>query len=410
MGATINVTNEDLEIINKGTLRQFGAEDVYLFPVRMCDNEIDASLEQMYPDALKTVAELVNNYASRGNCVPILHNHDWNSAEEIEANIYSAEVVTSTSEFNSVGEPLVYVAAKAYTIPDNANFIKKIEAGLLKKGSPGFTTGKDICSICGAEIYTCEHNLGAVYENKLCYKLIKDVNDIKEWSLVAVPCQKDTGIKIKSNNNKKEVRIKMKKSTFALLKTKAFKAVSPEEQKEITKALEEDNTELSEEDIKALLDENISLKAEVEKLKGQLADVENAAKDEKIAAGLIAGIEGLKPLNDKVKELILKSIDKSTLEIDENCKIKNIDGILEDIKAEFKGLFVDETETKSKEDTKEKEDKQEEEEKDNKQEEEDVKTKSVKKFNSGLGFGLGEQLKEKSDTLTRYKNNYGIVE
>ena len=99
--------------------------------------------------------------------------------------------------------------------------------------------------------------------------------------------------------------------------------------------------------------------------------------------------------------MILKSIDKSTLELDENCKIKNIDGILEDIKAEFKGLFVDETETKSKEDTEEKEDKQ---------VEEVIKIKSAKKFNSGLGFGLGEQLKEKSDTLTRYKNNYGIVE
>ena len=133
MGATINVTNEDLEIINRGTLRKFGAEDVYLFPVRMCDNEIDTSLEQMTPEALTSFAAIVNDYASRGNFVPILHNHDWDSAEEIEANIYSAEVVTSTSEFNSVGEPLVYVAAKAYTIPDNANFIKKIEAGLLKK-------------------------------------------------------------------------------------------------------------------------------------------------------------------------------------------------------------------------------------------------------------------------------------
>ena len=401
MGATIDVTDNDLAIINKGTLREFKAEEVYLFPVRMCDNEIDASLEKMTPDALKTVANLVNEYASNGNFVPILHNHDWDSAEEIEANIFSAEVITSTSEFNSVGEPLVYVAAKAYTIPDNVNFIKKIEAGLLKKGSLGFTTGKDICSICGAEIYTCEHNLGAVYEDKLCYKVIKDVKDIKEWSLVAVPCQKDTGIKIKSNNNKKEVRIKMKKSTFALLKTKAFKAVSPEEQEEITKALEEDNTELSEEDIKALIDENISLKAEVEKLKEQLADIEKAAKDEKINAGLIAGIEGLKPLNDKVKELILKSIDKSTLELDENYKIKNIDGILEGIKEEFKGLFVDEEETNSKEGTKEKEDNP---------EEEGVKNKSARKFNSGLGFGLGEQLKEKSDTLTRYKNNYGIIE
>ena len=52
----------ELEQINKYTRRELKEDEVYVFPVVLCDNEIDRDGERFSDSALEKLAELFRRY------------------------------------------------------------------------------------------------------------------------------------------------------------------------------------------------------------------------------------------------------------------------------------------------------------------------------------------------------------
>ena len=243
--APVDNINKDLELVNQHTVKPLTADEVYMFKVVLCDNDVDRVNDKMTDNFLVEYAQ-----ASKG--LTGLKDHDWESDNQL-ARLYDTEVVTDDSTLTKLGEPRKYVLGKAYTLTKYQDYIDKINAGLLKESSVSFDSVGDTCSICGAvttkgedDVAICPngHVMGKEYDGKLCYNSINKLKDSYEWSLVAVPCQRNSGIKNKNLDNG-GMSI-MKKSMFMLqklLNSKAFKEADEETQKALKEAVEKYWTE-----------------------------------------------------------------------------------------------------------------------------------------------------------------------
>ena len=333
--------NKDLELVNQHTVKPLTADEVYMFKIVLCDNDIDRVNDKMTDTFLEEYAE-----ASRG--LTGLKDHDWESNNQL-ARLYDTEVITDDTVITKLGEPRKYVLGKAYTLTKYQDYIDKINAGLLKESSVSFDSVGDTCSICGAvttkgedDIAICPngHVMGKTYDGKLCYNSINKLKDSYEWSLVAVPCQRNSGIKNKNLDNG-GINI-MKKSMFMLqklLNSKAFKEADEETQKALKEAVEtEPDKELSEEDIKSLIAENTKLKEEISALKEKVKEAEGGRVRDKVESMVSKAVDDMNPLTPTVKENIMRDIDLNGLKL-EDGQIPGLDDVFTGIKEKCKGLI-----------------------------------------------------------------------
>ena len=84
-GEPAQVTAQDLELIGALARRPLGAEEVYTFSVRLCDNEIDRDFERF---TTRTLEELAPMFVGKAG----IFDHQW-SAQGQAARIYRTEVV-----------------------------------------------------------------------------------------------------------------------------------------------------------------------------------------------------------------------------------------------------------------------------------------------------------------------------
>ena len=78
------VEQRDLEEINALSKGELKAEDVYVFSLRLCDNEVDRDFQRFDREALERLGELFVGKSG-------LFDHQW-SAEGQTARIYRTEV------------------------------------------------------------------------------------------------------------------------------------------------------------------------------------------------------------------------------------------------------------------------------------------------------------------------------
>lgn len=186
-----SVTEKELELINKYSLTELKAEDIFAFNVVLCDNETDRDFECFDMDALKTLSEL---YIGKTGIL----NHEMKTENQI-ARIYSTEVEVIESQKNSAGNTYARLKAKAYMLKNEKNkpLIDEICAGIKKEVSINCAVSKIVCSVCGKDVKKgrCEHKKG-----KNCYHILKNPTDAYEWSFVAVPAQKNAGTVKKFTN------------------------------------------------------------------------------------------------------------------------------------------------------------------------------------------------------------------
>ena len=341
MAEEVNVVSkEDLDLINQHTLKELKPEDVYIFKVQVCDNDIDRVGDKMTDNFLHQVAEHIKGVTG-------LKDHDWSVDNQL-ARLYDAEVVEDDT-LTLTGEPRKYVLGKAYTLKKNKSLIDSIDAGLLKETSISFNSSGDICSICGEpmikdenDVGHCknEHIAGHFYDNKQCYNIIDKLDDILEWSLVAVPCQRKAGI------NKKELKEGgtsiMKKAEMLIrqfMSSKSYEQASEEDKKTLEGAVEADKSaEMSDDEIKELINENSTLKARVKELEDEVAKTKAETEKATIKSIVSKGIEDMHPLTDKVSEMIHKEIPWDDLKL-EDGQIPGLDDVFAGIKKSFDGLF-----------------------------------------------------------------------
>ena len=185
-----------MEKINSYTLSELSPEDVFVFSVVLCDNEIDRDGERFTVDSLKTLEQLFVGKTA-------IMNHSM-KAEDQNARTFKTELI-SDGRKNSLGEDYYYLKAWAYMIrtESNADLIKEIEAGIKKETSVGCSVSEIRCSVCGSDRRKkrCAHVKGHEYDGRLCFDELINPTDAYEWSFVAVPAQKNAGV-TKSFSNK----------------------------------------------------------------------------------------------------------------------------------------------------------------------------------------------------------------
>ncbi len=169
-----------LEAINAQAKAKLDAEQVYVFSLRLCDDQVDRDQERFDTGALPALAKL---FIGKTGIV----DHQW-SAEKQVARIFETQVVRE--------DGVSYIKAWAYIRRGGANdeIIADIEAGIKKEVSVGCAMGRAVCSICGGEYGTCGHCKGETYDGQLCCAVLKEPVDAYEFSFVAVPAQREAGV------------------------------------------------------------------------------------------------------------------------------------------------------------------------------------------------------------------------
>ena len=335
---------EELRKVNEHTIEPLTPDDVYLFEVEICDNDVDRVYDRMSDGFLEQVANKIVGVTG-------LKDHDWSSDNQL-SRLYDARVVEDVGKVTSLNEPRKYVLGRAYTLSRYKDYVDKIKAGLLKESSLAFKSVGDTCSICGkpmvkgeGDIGHCEngHIAGNIVDGKLCYNNITELVDIMEWSLVAVPCQQNAGIKNKSLERRRIMR-KTELLIKQFMASKAFKEADKESKEALEKAIEtESDKELTDEDIKALVDENEKLKAKVKELEQKVKESEDGRTRDKMEGIVSKAVDDMKPVTPKVKEMFMKEVPWEELEM-EDGQIPGLANVLSKMKKGYDGLFVDEEE------------------------------------------------------------------
>lgn len=173
-------TSVQMELINAQAKATLTAEQVYVFSLRLCDDQIDRDLERFDTQALPALANL---FLGKTGIV----DHKWSSEGQV-ARIFETQVVRE--------KDCSYIKAWAYIRRGGhgAEVIADIEAGIKKEVSVGCAMGRAVCSICGGEYGSCGHQKGEHYDGQLCHVILKEPMDAYEFSFVAVPAQANAGV------------------------------------------------------------------------------------------------------------------------------------------------------------------------------------------------------------------------
>ena len=173
-------TVAQLEMINAQAKAQLQAEQLYVFSLRLCDDQIDRDMERFDTAALPMLAKL---FIGKTGII----DHCWSSDNQV-ARIFQTQVVQE--------EGASYIKAWAYIRRGSHTdeIIADIEAGIKKEVSVGCAMGRSVCSVCGSDYGSCGHQKGEYYDGQLCCAVLKEPMDAYEFSFVAVPAQRDAGV------------------------------------------------------------------------------------------------------------------------------------------------------------------------------------------------------------------------
>lgn len=180
VGASGAPNEEQLEKINRLTKTAVSAEDVYVFSVRLCDDQIDRDDERFSDGCIRQLAALFIGKTG-------VMDHTW-SAEKQVARIFDTQVLTENG--------VTYLKGWAYMLRggEEDTLIREIEGGIKKEVSIGCAVRRKMCSVCGEEYGTCGHVKGEVYDGERCAAVLCEAADAYEFSFVAVPAQKQAGV------------------------------------------------------------------------------------------------------------------------------------------------------------------------------------------------------------------------
>jgi hypothetical protein len=179
-----------IEKLNNYTTRPHTLEEVFIFKITLCDNEVDRQNEAFSDEALDRLAVLFLGKTG-------IFDHNTRDSRQT-ARIFDTEVVTDAERTSKSGKPYKYLSANAYMVrtESNSDLIKEIEGGIRKEVSVSCNSKIKKCSICGCNRVkkTCSHVVGTEYGGKMCYHILEEPTDAYEWSFVAVPAQVNAGV------------------------------------------------------------------------------------------------------------------------------------------------------------------------------------------------------------------------
>lgn len=172
----------ELALINRQSLRELAAEEVFTFRLAACDNQVDRDHERFTDAALEGLAPL---FVGR----TVLMDHQWSAGSQT-ARVYGAAVEAEG------GVRRLVLRCYMPRTEQTAGTITAIETGILRECSVGCLMRRAVCSICGADQaeQCCRHVPGRTYDGKACVMELDGAEDAYEVSLCAVPAQPGAGV------------------------------------------------------------------------------------------------------------------------------------------------------------------------------------------------------------------------
>lgn len=207
-------SSPDMTLINAQALVELSADDVFVFRVAACDDQVDREYERFTPKALEQMADLFVGHT-------IIMDHNWSSKNQT-ARIYDADVQESGGVNRLVLS--AYMLRNEITAP----VIQAIEGGILREVSICCQVERSVCNICGTDkaVGWCEHRPGKNYDGETCVVSLDEASDAYEVSFVAVPAQREAGV-IKSyggenrqENTQKEIELRRAMAQLELEKSR----------------------------------------------------------------------------------------------------------------------------------------------------------------------------------------------
>jgi len=174
------VDDTELALINAQTMTPKTADNLFVFRLCACDNQVDRDHERFTERALDQLAELFVGKT-------MLRDHNW------RANSQKARIYAAGTEVSGGVKRLILRAYMPHT-SRTANTITDIESGILREASVGVAVARHVCSICGEDFFSCPHVRGKEYDGQICHVDLDDATDAYEASFVAVPAQPAAGV------------------------------------------------------------------------------------------------------------------------------------------------------------------------------------------------------------------------
>lgn len=310
---------EDYKLIREYLNGDIPIEELFVYPVLLCDNNEDRDNEKFDHEALVEIADKFKGVTG-------IHDHEHLSDNQ-HSITYKTELIKDEEKLNSVGEAYEYVIGYQYMLNNerNKNLIADIKAGIKNGVSIGFQYGSCKCSICHVDwkINKCEHEKGHSYDNSKCMGILSNITDIYEWSFVPVPSQRMAGVIKNYDTDKEEKEMDIKQVIM-----KACTNLSTEETSMLMKAFDEE----------AKAKEIDSLKAKVKEYEEENEELKKSIEETVLEKAKSEIYEGLSPVSDKAKEMADMAIEHM-LVIGEDGQVGGVDEARKLLDTDYKFLF-----------------------------------------------------------------------
>ena len=226
---------DDYEKIMQFTRKPFSEEELYVFRVMLCNNDIDRDNEKFSVSALNELASLFIGKTG-------IKDHSMKS-EDQTARIFDTAVEQISGRKTADGEPFYALFAKAYMVisPETQALIRDIDAGIKKEVSVSCSMAECICSICGENKRKtrCTHIPGRDYEGRRCFNILSGAQDAYEFSFVAVPAQREAGVEKSFSTDEGSIDMQDIIKSLSTAQEITLSAKSANELGEYIKSLEE---------------------------------------------------------------------------------------------------------------------------------------------------------------------------
>lgn len=176
---TAGITKEDIDKVNKLTIKPVESKDIVIYPVMLIDDQITRNNTQYPKEFQNTILSLP---VGEGNFIgaPVLFgnikDHQETASAQVGRIFDAYQVVDKEKHFGVLGKMFILKE-------NNEDMITKIDAGVLKEVSIATKVEFPKCSICGQNIQTCSHERG----KEGCYAIMSGNGFCGEVSFVAVP-------------------------------------------------------------------------------------------------------------------------------------------------------------------------------------------------------------------------------
>lgn len=171
----LQASDSTMAAINALTLRALTPEQVAVFSLDICNDQIDKHNSRFPQEELQRINSMIPGR-------PFMERHDLRGT--LPRGTFFRSQLSSHDGMISV-RPDVFILRTE----DNDGFIANIEGGVYRETSIGISFAFPQCSICSKDLRECRHVPGREYEGAQCHYAMRDVKEVIEGSVVPAGSQ-----------------------------------------------------------------------------------------------------------------------------------------------------------------------------------------------------------------------------